>query len=136
MKYLLLFSILFFAEKAAAQTADTSYLKKLYDRCIDFDESKTDSLVFYADLISRQAARLHYDRGEVLSSRLRGLAEDLKGEYDKAIVYYLQSLDAARRLHAINYEIAALTDLAYIYVNTKQPAQAKEMYLASARLSE
>ena len=136
MKYLLLFSILFSATKAKPQQVDTNYLKKLYDRCIDFNESKSDSLVIYADIISKQAARLHYDRGEVLSSRLRGLAEDLKGEYGKAIVYYFQSLDAARKLHAINYEIAALTDLAYIYVNTKQPARAKDMYLASARLSE
>lgn len=136
VKYLLLFSILFSAIKAKPQQADTNYLKKLYDRCLDFNESKTDSLVIYADIISKQAARLHYDRGEVLSSRLRGLAEDLKGAYGKAIVYYFQSLDAARKLHAINYEIAALTDLAYIYVNTKQPARAKDMYLASARLSE
>ena len=136
MKYLLLFFSIFSALTAESQQVDTIYLKKLYDRCIDFDESKSDSLIICADLISKQAALLHYDRGEVLSSRLRGMAEDLKGAYDKAIVYYLQSLDAARKLHAINYEIAALTDLAYIYVNTKQPVQAKDMYLASARLSE
>lgn len=136
MKYLLLFFFIFPALTAASQQVDTAYLKKLYDRCIDFDESKSDSLLICADFIIKQAARLHYDRGEVLSSRLRGMAEDLKGEYDKAIVYYFQSLDAARKLHAVNYEIAALTDLGYIYVNTKQPAQAKEMYLVSARLSE
>ena len=118
------------------QQADTNYLKALYDRCLDFDESKADSLNIYADIIFKQAVKLQYDRGEVLSSRLRGIAEDLKGEYDKAIVYYFQSLDAARKLHAINYEIAALTDLAYVYVNTKQPGRAKDMYLECARLSE
>ena len=136
MKYLFLFCIFLPALKAASQQVDTNYLKKLYDRCIDFDESKSDSLIICANFISKQADLLHYNRGEVLSTRLKGMAEDLKGEYDKAIVYYLQSLDAARRLHAINYEIAALTDLAYIYVNTKRPGQAKDMYLASARLSE
>lgn len=108
----------------------------MYDRCLDFDESKADSLTVYADLISTTAAKLHYDGGEVLSSRLKGIAEDLKGEYDRAIVYYFQSLDAARKLHAINYEIAALTDLAYVYVNTKQPARAKDMYLQCASLAE
>jgi len=136
VKYLLLLFIIFSALRTGCQQVDTSYLKKLYDRCIDFNESKSDSLTIYADLISKQAARLHYNRGEVLSSRLRGLAEDLKGDYSKAIVYYFQSLEAARKLHAINYEISALGDLAYIYVNTKQPARAKEMYLASAHLSE
>jgi signal transduction histidine kinase len=136
VKYPFLFFILFSSLVAKPQQADTNYLKALYDRCLDFDESKADSLPFYAGIISEEAAKLHYDRGEVLSSRLRGISEDLKGEYDKAIVYYFQCLDAARKLHAVNYEIAAYTDLAYVYVNTKQKLRAKEMYLESARLSE
>lgn len=136
MKYLFLFLLIFVSLTAWPQHTDTTQLKKLYDRCLDFDESKADSLVLYADLISNEAVKLHYDRGEVLSSRLRGIAQDLKGEYGKAIVYYFQSLEAARKLHASNYEIAALTDLAYEYVNTKQPVRAKEMYLECARLSE
>ncbi|MEO5591863.1 MAG: tetratricopeptide repeat-containing sensor histidine kinase [Chitinophagaceae bacterium] len=136
MKYLLLFLSIIFSLSAQPQQADTNYLKRLYDRCIDFDESKTDSLKICASIILKESARLHYDRGEVLSSRLNGIAEDLKGNYDSAIVYYFQSLDAARKLHAANYEEAALTDLAYVYVNTKQPARAKEMYLQSAKLAE
>ncbi|MEP6749201.1 MAG: tetratricopeptide repeat-containing sensor histidine kinase [Bacteroidota bacterium] len=136
MKYFCLLFITFFSLSARPQQADTNYLKALYDRCIDFDESKADSLIICANIISSEAAKLHYDRGEVLSSRLRGISEDLKGEYDKAIVYYFQSLEAARKLHALNYEIAALTDLAYVYVNTKQPHRAKDMYMESARLSE
>ncbi len=136
MKYLLLFMFIFLSVTAMPQRPDTNYLKALYDRCLDFDESKADSLLVYADIISRQATTLHYDRGEVLSSRLRGIAEDLKGGYDKAIVYYLQSLDAARKLQAVNYEIAALTDLAYVYVSTKQRVHAKDMYLQCARLAE
>ncbi len=136
MKYLFLLFIVVASLPAYPQQADTNYLKALYDRCIDFDESKTDSLVIYAGIIQKQAEKLHYNRGEVLSSRLKGIAEDLKGEYEKAIVYYFQSLDAARKLHALNYEIAALSDLAYVYVNTKQPFRAKDMYMETARLSE
>jgi len=136
VKYLFLIFSFFLSLTVKPQQADTNYLKKLYDRCLDFDESKTDSISLCADYILKEAARLHYNRGEVLASRLKGLAEDLSGNYDKAIVYYLQSLDAARKLHAANYEGAALTDLAYIYVSTKQPARAKEMYLQSARLAE
>ncbi|MEO6315492.1 MAG: ATP-binding protein [Chitinophagaceae bacterium] len=120
---------------AKPQRVDSNYLKDLYDRCLDFDESKTDSLSACADFILKEATRLHYDRGEVLSSRLHGIAEDLRGNYNKAIVYYLQSLDAARRLHAANYEGAALTDLAYLYVNTKQTARARDMYLQSVKLA-
>ena len=136
MKYLLSILTFLFSLQALSQRADTNYLKALYDRCLDFDESKADSVLFYAVFIQKEADRLQYNRGEVLSSRLKGIAEDLRGDYQKSIVYYLQSLEAARKLHAVNYEVSALADLAYVYVNTKQPQRAKEMYLQSAKLSE
>ncbi|MEO5685599.1 MAG: tetratricopeptide repeat protein [Chitinophagaceae bacterium] len=136
MKYFFFFLSVTLSLSARPQRVDSNYLKSLYDRCIDFDETKADSLIICADFILKEANRLHYDRGEVLSSRLRGLAEDLKGDYGKAIEYYFQSLDAARKLHASNYEVAAINDLAYVYVNTKQPDKAKEMYLQCVKLSE
>ncbi len=135
VKYLLVIATLFHSLQTLPQQVDTNYLKALYDRCIDFDESRADSVSFYAALIAREAARLQYNRGEVLSSRLNGIAADLKGDYEKAIVYYLQSLEAARSLHAPKYELSALTDLAYVYVNTKQVARARDMYLQCLRLA-
>ncbi len=99
------------------------------------DESKADSVAWYADFIAREAERLHYNKKDVLSLRLHGIAEDLKGNYEKALVAYLQSLEAARKLHSIKYELSALNDLAYIYVNTKQPVNAKKMYIESAVLA-
>ena len=136
MKYQVLFLFCILPFTAKLQPIDSNYLKALYDRCLDFDENKADSIAIYADIISGEAAKLKYDRGEVLSARLKGLSRDLKGNYDEAIVYYFRSLDAARKLHALNYEIAALTDLALIYVNTKQPLKARYMYLECARLAE
>jgi signal transduction histidine kinase len=136
VKYLFYIVASLLSLTSLSQQADTNYLKALYDRCLDLDESKADSVAFYASFIEREAGQLHYDRGEVLSSRLRGIAEDLKGAYEKSIVYYLQSLEAARKLHAVNYEVSALNDLAYVYVNTKQMERAKEMYLECARRSQ
>ena len=135
MRQWFLFSICILPLELMSQQVDTNYLKSLYDHCLDFDESRADSVAVCATIVAKEARRLHYDRGEVLSTRLRGLSFDLKGEYDSAIVYYLKSLDAARKLHTLNYEIAALTDLAYIYVNTKQPFEARDMYLETARLA-
>ena len=120
---------------ARLQPVDTAYLKALYDRCIDMDESKADSVAWYAGFISKEAVRLKYDKGDVLSLRLRGIAEDLKGNYDVALTWYLQSLDAARKLHSIRYEMSALNDLGYVYVNSKQPEKAKEVYLQCAKLA-
>ncbi|MBC7902738.1 MAG: tetratricopeptide repeat-containing sensor histidine kinase [Gemmatimonadaceae bacterium] len=119
-----------------AAQSDTSRLKALYDRCLDMDESKADSINHYANFIEEESLRLDYDRGPVLSLRLKGLAEDLRGNYSAAIGWYLQSLDAAKKLHSDSYELAALNDLAYIYVSTKQPQKAKEMYLECVALAE
>jgi signal transduction histidine kinase len=136
VKYWFLFFIYILPFTARSQYADSNYLKALYDRCLDFDENKADSIAIYADIISKEAIKLKYDRGEVLAARLKGLSKDLKGDYEEAISYYLISLAAARKLLAQNYEIAALTDLAYVYVNTKQPLKARDVYLAGVRLSE
>ena len=135
MKYWFLLFLLVAPLTARLQPVDTAYLKALYDRCIDMDESKADSVAWYADFISKEATRLKYDKGDVLSLRLRGIAEDLKGNYGVALPYYLQSLDAARKLHSMRYEMSALNDLGYVYVNSKQPEKAKQVYLQCARLA-
>jgi len=120
---------------AMAQQADTNRLKDLYDRCIDLNEDKADSISYYADYITREAARLHYDRGDVLSFRLKGIAADLKGNYDTASKYYLLSLGAAKKLHTINYEGAAINDLAYLYEKVKQLHKSRDMFLEGAKLA-
>ncbi len=120
---------------AKPQAADSNAIKKLYDRCLDFEESKADSIDYYSKLIAEKSRLIHFDRGVILSTRLSGMAQEFNGNYDSAIIYYLQTLDLARKWHAINYEISALGDLAYIYVNTKQPALAKEMYKETYQLA-
>ena len=115
---------------------DTTQLKNLYDRCLDFSEDKIDSIHYYADYISKKADLLQYNKGNVLSLRLKGLYEDLSNNYEKAIEYYLQSLQAARLIHAPEYEMVALSDLAIAYFAIREPEKAKEFYLQCARISE
>ncbi|MBO9631655.1 MAG: tetratricopeptide repeat-containing sensor histidine kinase [Chitinophagaceae bacterium] len=114
---------------------DTSHLKNLYDRCLDFSEDKKDSIRYYASYIEEQAHKLKFNKGEVLSSRLKGIYEEMTNNYEAAIHYYLESLDASRKLSSIEYEISALSDLAILYSNIKEPQQAKSFYLQAARLS-
>jgi tetratricopeptide (TPR) repeat protein len=116
--------------------ADTAQLKNLYDRCLDFNEDKIDSIRIYADYISKEAARLQYNKGDVLSLRLKGIYEDLSNNYEKAIEYYLKSLEAARKVNSSEYEMAALSDLAIAYFAIKEPEKAKEFYLQCAGMSE
>lgn len=135
MKYYLLIGALITCVCSFAQV-DTAQLKSLYDRCLDFSEDKIDSIHYYADYISKEADHLKYNKGNVLSLRLKGIYEDLSNNYEKAIEYYLQSLQAARLIHAPEYEMVALSDLAIAYFAIREPEQAKKFYLQCARMSE
>ena len=133
MKYCLLTLALMCSCLAFSQ-ADTSHLKDLYDRCLDFSEEKIDSIKYYAAYIEKEAAALKFNKGPVLSLRLKGLYEDLNNNYGKAIEYYLQSLEEAPRLNAPEYQMSALSDLAIVYSVIKEPAKAKEFYVQCAAL--
>lgn len=135
MKRYLLLLALFVAQPSFAQV-DTSYLKALYDRCLDFDEKKIDSINYYADFIAKESARLKFNKGDVLSLRLKGIYEDLSNNYTKAIDYYLKTLEAARKLNDDAYIMSALSDLAIVYSAIKDPHKAKEFYLECAAMSE
>ena len=134
MSRYLLVLFLFLAGGAHGQS-DTNHLKFIYDQCLDFDESKTDSLCYYASFIEKESQKIGFKKGAVLSLRLKGLCEEFKYEYENAIDYYLQSLDEARRLKEVAYEIAALSDLAIAYANIGRPLQAKDFYQQCAALA-
>jgi len=119
-----------------AAQADTTQLKRLYDRCLDFSEDKIDSLHYYADYIAKEATRLHFNRGDVLSLRLKGIYEEFINDYEKAIQFYLQSLDAARKIRAPEYEVSALSDLAIAYFAIREPEKAKQFYLQCVGMAE
>jgi signal transduction histidine kinase len=129
-----LFTLALVCSCLAYSQADTTHLKKLYDRCLDFNEEKVDSIKYYAAFIEKEAERLKFKKGPVLSTRLRGLYEDLNNNYGKAIEYYLQSLEEARKLRAVEYEMSALSDLAIVYSAIKEPAKAKEFYILCAEM--
>lgn len=114
---------------------DTSYIKHLYDRCLEFDETKTDSICYYAALIESESKKIKFKKGPVLSTRLYGICMEFQSDFDKAIDYYLQSLAAARELKNTPYEISALSDLAIIYASIDRPLQAKQFYLECAKLA-
>jgi signal transduction histidine kinase len=120
---------------AAKSQVDTGYLKALYDRCLDFDESKIDSIGFYANFIEKESKKISYVKGPVLSLRLKGLQQEFRSDYKAAIDYYLQSLDEARRIKQTAYEISALSDLAITYYNIGRAIEAKKFYLQCASLA-
>lgn len=113
-------------------------MKALYDRVLDFNGTKADSVLYYAGYIEKEAKKLGFDKGAVLSLRLKGIYRELREEYDSAINYYYQALEQARMLKTREYESPALNDLAMAYNNIDQPQKAKDLFkeafdLATAR---
>lgn len=127
--------ILFLPLFSSSQKIDSNYLKNTYDRCLDFDESKTDSLLYYGNFIQEKSVELVYPQGEILGLRLKGIYEEYRNNYDKAIGYYLQTLDLSKQQKLLAYELAANNDLAYVYTIIKQHQNAKNLYLNSIDLA-
>lgn len=136
MKYWLPVLFLLHVSHVSSAQVDTTYLKAVYDRCLDFSEDKTDSLLYYANFIKTESDKLQFIKGDVLSLRLKGIYEEMSSNFPRAIEYYLQALDASRKLTDAAYEKAALSDLAIVYANIKEPKKAKEFYLQAAKISK
>jgi signal transduction histidine kinase len=117
-----------------AQT-DTLAIKKLYDRALDFDDSKIDSFDHYISLIEKSSQKIGFKNGVILTTRLRGIKAELSGDYQTAIGYYLRCLDLSRESNMIGYESSAMSDLGFIYMQLKNPAKAKEFYKQAKDLS-
>ncbi len=131
----IIFSFLFSFNFSFAQS-DTLAIKKLYDKALDFDDSKVDSLELYINLIESSSEKLGYDKGDILSTRLKGIKAEFSGDFNTAISYYLRCLDLARHAGFSQYESSALSDLAYVHMQLKNPAKAKEFYQQSAELAK
>ncbi|WP_290795538.1 tetratricopeptide repeat-containing sensor histidine kinase [Flavihumibacter sp. UBA7668] len=118
-----------------AQVSDTNAIKNLYDQSLDYSEDRIDSLKSNAILIETASSQLGFSKGFILSNRLKGLAEEYAGNYEEAISWYLKTLNDARSAKLVEYEIAALSDLAITYSEVKQYEKARDVYRQSLQLS-
>ena len=118
-----------------AQQADTNTIKNLYDISLDFSDDRVSELRANAAIIEEQSALTGFTKGRLLANRLKGLAEEYTGNYEEAIAYYLLTLNEARAGKWIEYEIAALSDLAIAYSEVKQYEKARDVYRQSLQLS-
>ncbi len=108
----------------------------MYDKALDFDDSEVDSLELYIILIEKSSKKLDYDKGEIFSTRLKGIKAEFTGDFNTAISCYLHCLDLSRDAKLSKYESSALSDLAYVNMQLKNPAKAKEYYQQSTVLSK
>lgn len=131
MKYILtiILSLATLVSVARPQPIDTLQIIDLYDRCLDFDENKMDSLHYYAELIRKESEKLNFASGLVFYHRLQGIVFDMQRRYEDALEHFLISLSLSKKNNSTNYISAAYTDIAITYGNIKQYDKAKENFL-------
>jgi signal transduction histidine kinase len=127
--FFILFSGNSFAQK------DTTDIIKLFDRALDFGDAKIDSVKIVAGIIEDKSNELHYTNGHLFANRLKGIYAEYIGDYNNAISHYLWCLETARKNNLPLYEASALSDLAYLYTELKNPEKAKDYYIETAKIS-
>ncbi len=127
IKKLIFVFLLSFLYKESVSLVDTTYLKAVYDRALDFGVSKKDSILYYADYIEKNTLP-SFKAGKVLSLRLKGIYHEINEDYQEAINYYYQSLEEAKTLGHDGYRAAALGDLAIVYNHLNQPYKTRDLY--------
>jgi signal transduction histidine kinase len=134
VKRLLLLLLLPITLSAAGQ-ADTNSIRHLYYYAMKLTEARIDSIDYYADYMHQIDQKGQYPAARFMSLRLYGWYFENKANYPRAIDYYMQALDAARKLGYIEHQTEALADLAAVYTSDmKEPEKAKEIYQECVRL--
>ena len=134
MKRLLPLLLLSIALSAAGQV-DTNSIRNLYYYAMKLTEARIDSIDYYADYMQQIGQKGQYPAARFMSLRLYGWYFENKANYPRAIDYYMQALDVARKLGYIEHQTEALADLAAVYTSDmKEPEKAKEIYQECVRL--
>ena len=134
MKRLLPLLLLSIAFSAAGQV-DTNSIRHLYYYAMKLTEARIDSIEYYADYMQQIDQKGQYPAARFMSLRLYGWYFENKANYPRAIDYYMQALDVARKLGYIEHQTEVLADLAAVYTSDmKEPEKAKEIYQECVRL--
>lgn len=136
MKRLQFLFLLLIVHSTLPAQVDTIGILTAYEKGMNFTEAQVDSISYYADYIDKAVQKVDYPKAKVLALRLHGFYYENKADYKRAIDFYLQTLDRARSIDDIGHQINALTDLAVMYTEMKQPRKAKEVYLECVRLNK
>lgn len=84
--------------------------------------SNKDSLIGWADHLASSG----YPRAEAYAYRIRGFYEDFNDNRPETLNWYLQFLEATKKLNVPDDELIAVSDLAYVYLITEQYPKAKK----------
>ena len=131
-KYVVILTFVVCMASTAVAQEDTVSLKAMYDHALDYKEADADSADLVATILEERSSGIPWQVGIILAHRLRGIADDLRNDYAKAIPHYLTCLDLSRRLGLKKYEAASLSDLGYDHYLIGDFKKSKDYYLTAA----
>lgn len=131
MRKLLLFIALATPLFSIAQKVDIAYVDSLiyFTQYLGMDESKSDSLIIMGDEIEQKGFSIDYKLGAIYGYRFKGWAYDYKGDYEKAIDFFLKFLTVAQKEGFKDEIIMAYGDLGGLYAFMDRHTEAKNIFL-------
>lgn len=141
MKYFLfilfiLFSLFPKAEPIKSVSKDTAALKKLDDAAWNYLRINPDSAIILADQLFSKAVELNDKMYQAYALNTKGVACDIKGEFEKAIYYYEESKKVYENLKDNKGIASSLLNIGIIYYNQGMYLKAMDYYKRSRKLYE
>lgn len=125
-RILLLLPLLFIVLKINGQTiTDTSVYKKMLSNALYNYDELGDSLLDYSEAFLQFSKKNNYPEAAIQALKLKGLHQEIKGNYDSALVYYLNAGNLAIEQNNEKAATASLFDRMSVYLEMQQYEQAK-----------
>ncbi|HSG67522.1 MAG TPA: tetratricopeptide repeat protein, partial [Bacteroidales bacterium] len=90
----------------------------------------------YAERAERLADSLGFAKGQALALKYIGMGYFVQGEYFKTINFWIESLEAFRKINDLDGESNILNNIGAIYFNQGQYVKALDYYLESLKAAE
>jgi len=107
---------------------DTNKVRLLDNISYEYCGNLYDSAIYYAELELALSQKLHYKFGEASAYNAIGMANDDKGDFLKALEYYMKSLRLKEEMGSRLLVIHAYNNIANIYTNQGNYDKALEYF--------
>lgn len=115
---------------------DSVYIDALNKAAYQIRNSNPEQGYLYANQALQLAQKTHYKKGEAESFRQIGLSFKVRGDYDKAMNYYLKSLE---KFKALNDKLGmgeAINNIGNIYKRNNKLKTALDYFIRAMKLRE
>jgi len=132
IRQLIIFILWCYSGSCLAQTTSVAIDKWI--ETLPYDNPvKSDSILYWADLIEQESEKIEYQRGVNYAQRFRAYYYHFEGDVAKATELYLIFLNDSKRINHLQDEMSAISDLVYTYISIGQLDKAKPLLLETIK---